>query len=127
MPIPAAALGLALEYDLSQERTTRLVDVRAAGLSSIAVLEVETRWTPAPEPVEPPRGITSLRGTALQTVQFDVRKGRFLGSTGTSELELVLTPAGSSQFIAVQASGRQVTGLSAAGGPGDTRPPRGAP
>lgn len=126
MPIPAAALGLALEYDLTQERTTRLVELETAGVSRVAVLQVETRWTPAPDPTDRPEGLASLRGTALQNVRFDIGKGRFLGSTGTSELELVLTPGGSGQFIAVSATGRQSTGVTASGRR-ETRGASGAP
>ena len=117
MPIPATALGLALEYDLVQERTTRLAEVERTGVSPVAVLEVRTRWTPVPGPSEPSRSVASMRGTAQQTVRFDVLRGRFIGSTGTSQLELVLTPAGSGQYVAVSASGRQVTGLTASGPP----------
>lgn len=118
MPIPAAALGLALEYDLIQKRTARLMEIRTVGVNPVAILEVETTWIPATDPTTPLGGVASLRGTATQTVRFDLRRGRFVGSTGTSELELVLTPAGSDQYIAVTAAGRQVTGLTDWGGPG---------
>ena len=116
MPIPAAALGLALEYDLVQERTTRLADIQQTGMSRVAVLSVQTTWTPVPDPQEPSPGVASMRGTAQQTVRFDMRTGRFIGSTGTSQLELVLTPAGTGQYVAVGATGRQATGLTASGG-----------
>lgn len=115
IPIPAAALGLALEYDLVQERETRLAEIREVGLNRVAVLEVQTTWIPAPLPFEAPRDVASLSGRAEQTVRFDIRRGRFLGSTGTSSLELVLAPAGTAQYVAVSAAGRQVTGLTGSG------------
>ncbi len=123
VPIPATALGLTLEYDLVQERVTRLTRVRPSGMTSIAVLDVETRWIPAPDPIEPPEGIASLRGTAQQTVRFDIGRGRFLGGTGTSSLELVLTPPGGGQYVAVSATGRQATAVTAYGKPGERQEP----
>jgi len=114
-PVPATALGLGVDYDVVQTRTVRLTEVRAAGSSRVAFLAVTTSWDPAPEPSGTGGGVVSLRGTADQTVRFDTLRGRFLGSTGTSRLELVLTPEGGAQYVAVNAEGRQVTGLMAAG------------
>ena len=57
--------------------------------------------------------MASLRGTADQTVRFDTGRGRFLGSTGVSKLELVLTPEGTAQYVSVSAEGRQITRLTA--------------
>lgn len=122
--VPAAALGLALDYEVVQTRTTRLTAVRSTGGSTVAFLAVTTTWEPAPDQAARGAGVASLRGSAEQTIRFDTGRGRFLGGTGISELELVLTPQGGAQYVAVNASGRQVTGLTASGeagsdGPGD--------
>lgn len=113
LPVPAMALGLAVDYDVVQTRTVRLTDVRSAGNSNVAFLAVTTTWAPSPNPSGTGGGVASLRGSAEQVVRFDARHGRFLGSTGTSELELVLTPEGQAQYVAVSATGRQITGLMA--------------
>lgn len=110
-PVPAAALGLAVDYDVVRTRQMRLTEVRSAGNSTVAFLAVTTTWVPAPDPSGKGGSVVSLRGTAEQAVRFDVKRGRFLGSTGTSELELVLTPEGGAQYVAVNASGRQMTRL----------------
>ncbi|MBT8462117.1 MAG: hypothetical protein KJO44_06290 [Gemmatimonadetes bacterium] len=112
-PIPALALGLAVDVDLVQTRTVRLSEVSSVGGSSVAFLSVTTLWEPSPEPSGTGGGVVSLRGSAEQMVRFDTRRGRFLGSTGTSELEMVLTPEGTAQYVAVSATGRQITGLAA--------------
>ena len=112
-PVPAAALGLAVDYDVVRTRKMRLAEVKSAGNSTVAFLAVTTTWVPAPDPSGTGGSVASLRGTAEQTVRFDVKRGRFLGSTGTSELELVLTPEGAAQYVAVNASGRQITRLTA--------------
>ena len=112
-PIPAMALGLAVDYDVVQTRTVRLTEVLSTGSSTVAFLAVTTTWEPAPDPSGTGGGVASLRGSAEQMVRFDTRLGRFLGSTGTSELELVLTPEGRAQYVAVSATGRQITGLTA--------------
>lgn len=112
-PVPAAALGLAVDYDVVRTREMRLTEVRSVGGSTVAFLAVTTTWEPAPDPSGTGGSVVSLRGTAEQTVRFDVKRGRFLGSTGTSELELVLTPEGGAQYVAVNASGRQITRLTA--------------
>jgi hypothetical protein len=114
VPIPASALGLALEYDLMQARTTRLEEVRRTGTTTVAILHVNTRWEPSADRGEA-TGVASLRGSAEQTVRFDIGRGRFLGSTGTSSLDLVIAPPGSGQFVAVSATGRQITRLTASG------------
>ncbi len=117
-PVPAAALGLAVDFDVLQTRTVRLTEVRSVGGKRVAFLAVRTVWEPAPDRVGAGGGVVSLRGAADQTVRFDLELGRFLGGTGTSQLELVLTPEGGSQYVAVYAEGRQITGLTASGGPG---------
>lgn len=113
VPVPAMALGLAVDYDVVQTRTVRLTEMRSTGTSNVAFLAVTTTWEPAPDPSGTGGGVASLRGTAEQIVRFDTRRGRFLGSTGTRELELVLTPEGQAQYVAVSATGRQITGLTA--------------
>ena len=113
MPVSAAALGLAVDYDVVQTRKVRLTEVRSAGSSKVAFMAVTTTWLPSPEPSGTGGGVVSLRGTADQTVRFDTRRGRFLGSTGVSKLDLVLTPQGTAQYVAVSAEGRQITGLTA--------------
>jgi len=118
VPVPAMALGLAVDYDVVQTRTVRLTEVRSAGSSTVAFLAVTTTWEPSPDPSGTGGGVASLRGSAEQLVRFDTRRGRFLGSTGTSELELVLTPQGTAQYVAVSATGRQITGLTASSDPG---------
>jgi len=118
VPVPAMALGLAVDYDVIQTRTVRLTEVRSAGSSTVAFLAVTTTWEPSPDPSGTGGGVASLRGSAEQLVRFDTRLGRFLGSTGTSELELVLTPEGRAQYVAVSATGRQITGLTASSDPG---------
>lgn len=115
VPVPAMALGLAVDYDVVQTRRMRLTEVRSTGRSVVAFLAVTTTWEPTPDPSGAGGGVVSLRGTADQTVRFDVQRGRFLGSTGVSELQLVLTPEGGAQYLAVSATGRQVTGLTASG------------
>lgn len=122
VPIPASVLGLAVDYDLEQIRTVRLNEVRTAGNSAVAFLLVETLWKPPPDRSGAGGGVVSVRGSAEQMVRFDVTRGRFLGSTGTSSLELVLTPPGGNQYVAVSAAGRQITGLTASSvaGPGVT-------
>lgn len=110
-PVPAAALGLAVDYDVVRTREVRLTEVRSAGNSTVAFLAVTTTWVPATDPSGTGGSVVSLRGTAEQAVRFDVKRGRFLGSTGTSELEFVLTPEGGAQYVAVNASGRQITRL----------------
>lgn len=115
MAVPAAALGLALEYDLLQVRTTRLEEVRRSDLRTIAVLRVDTRWEPSAERGEA-TGVASLSGSAEQTVRFDIDVGRFLGSTGSSSLDIVIAPEGSGQYVAVSVSGRQVTTVLNSGG-----------
>ena len=117
VPVPALVLGLAVDYDVVQERSVRLDGVRLAGRTRIAILSVSTVWESTPEPGGAGGTITSLRGTATQTVRFDLDRGRFLGSTGTSELQFVLKPEGAAQYVAVSASGRQVTRLGESGGP----------
>jgi hypothetical protein len=111
VPIPAAALGLAVDYDVVQTRRIRLTEIRSTGNSQVAFLSVTTTWEPSPDPSGAGGGVASLRGTAEQTVRFDTRRGRFLGSTGVSKLEFVLTPQGTAQYVAVSAEGRQITGL----------------
>ena len=111
--VPAMALGLAVDYDVVQTRTVRFTDLRSAGSSTVAFLAVTTTWEPEAQPSGAGGGVASLRGTAEQTVRFDPTRGRFIGSTGTSDLELVLTPQGKAQYVAVSARGRQVTGLMA--------------
>lgn len=118
-PVPAMALGLAVDYDVVQTRTVRLTEVRSTGSSNVAFLAVTTTWEPTPDPSGTGGGVVSLRGAAEQMVRFDTKLGRFLGSTGTSELELVLTPEGRAQYVAVSATGRQITGLTASS---DSRP-----
>ncbi len=113
MPVPAAALGLAVDYDVVQTREVRLTEIRSAGSSTVALLAVTTTWEPAPDASGAGGSVVSLRGSSEQTVRFDVRRGRFLGSTGVRELELVLMPEGRAQYVAVNATGRQVTGLTA--------------
>ncbi len=113
VPVPAMALGLAVDYDVVQTRTVRLKEVRGTRRSPVAFLEVVTSWEPSAEPGGAGGGVVSLRGTAEQVVRFDAGRGRFLGSTGTSRLEIVLTPAGGAQYVAVNAEGRQITGLTA--------------
>jgi hypothetical protein len=113
VPVPAMALGLSVDFDVVQSRTVRLTELRSAGNSTVAFLEVTTRWEPTAEPGGTGGSVISLRGTADQTVRFDVRRGRFLGSTGSSALELVLKPQGGAQYVAVRADGRQLTGLTA--------------
>lgn len=116
--IPAMALGLSVDYDVVQTRTVRFTELRSAGGSTVAFLAVTTTWTPEAEPSGTGGGVASLRGTAEQTVRFDPTRGRFIGSTGTSDLELVLTPQGKAQYVAVSARGRQLTGLTASGDSG---------
>jgi hypothetical protein len=111
--VPAMALGLSVDYDVVQTRTVRFTELRSAGHSTVAFLTVTTTWTPEADPGGTGGGVASLRGTAEQTVRFDPMRGRFIGSTGTSDLELVLTPQGKAQYVAVSARGRQVTGLTA--------------
>ena len=111
--IPAMALGLSVDYDVVQTRTVRFTELRSAGSSTVAFLAVTTTWAPEAEPSGSGGGVASLQGTAAQTVRFDPTRGRFIGSTGTSDLELVLTPQGKAQYVAVSARGRQVTGLTA--------------
>ncbi|MCL7971968.1 MAG: hypothetical protein M8866_07775 [marine benthic group bacterium] len=111
--VPAMALGLVVDYDVVQTRSVRLKEIRSTRRSRVAFLEVVTSWEPAPEPGGAGGGVVSLRGTAEQIVRFDIPGGRFLGSTGSSDLEIVLTPAGAAQYVAVRAQGRQLTGLSA--------------
>ena len=118
LPVPAMALGLAVDFDVVQTRTVRLTEVRSAGSASVAFLVVTTTWKPSPDPGGSGGGVASLRGSAEQVVRFDTARGRFLGSTGTSELELVLTPEGRAQYVAVSATGRQITGLTASSEPG---------
>ena len=113
VPVPAAALGLAVDYDVVQTRKVRLTEIRSAGGSKVAFLAVTTTWEPSSDPSGKGGGVVSLRGTADQTVRFDTRRGRFLGSTGVSKLELVLTPEGTAQYVAVSAEGRQITDLTA--------------
>ncbi len=113
VPVPAMALGLAVDYDLVQTRTVRLSEIRSVGSSSVAFLTVTTRWKPSSERSGTGGGVASVRGSAEQIVRFDTKRGRFLGSTGTSELEIVLTPEGRAQYVAVSATGRQITGLTA--------------
>jgi len=113
VPVPATALGLAVDYDVIQTRKVRLTEVRSAGGSKVAFLAVTTTWKPSPDPSGTGGGVVSLRGTADQTVRFDTGRGRFLGSTGVSKLELVLTPEGTAQYVAVTAEGRQITDLTA--------------
>jgi hypothetical protein len=115
IPVPAMALGLAVDYDVVQVRTVRLDAVRAAGRSRVAFLSVTTDWAPTSEASGAGGTISSIRGTARQTVRFDVDRGRFLGSTGTSQLEFVLRPPGGAQYVAVAAAGNQVTGLADSG------------
>jgi hypothetical protein len=117
VPVPAIVLGLAVDYDVVQERSVRLDEVRLAGRTRVAILSVTTAWESTPEPGGAGGTITSLRGTAIQSVRFDVDRGRFLGSSGTSELQFVLRPEGAAQYVAVSARGRQVSGLTASGGP----------
>jgi hypothetical protein len=112
-PVPAAALGLAVDYDVVQTRKVRLTEVRSVGSSKVAFLAVTTTWEPSTDPSGTGGGVVSLRGTADQTVRFDTRRGRFLGSTGVSKLELVLTPEGTAQYVAVSAEGRHITSLTA--------------
>lgn len=118
VPVPAMALGLAVDYDVVQNRRVRLAELRSAGTSQVAFLAVTTIWEPSETPTGAGGGVASLRGTAEQTVRFDLVRGRFIGSTGTSELEIVLTPPGAGQYVAVSARGRQVTGLTAYGDEG---------
>jgi hypothetical protein len=118
VPVPAMALGLAVDYDVVQTRTVRLAEVRSTGSSTVAFLAVTTTWEPSPDPSGTGGGVASLRGSAGQMVRFDTRLGRFLGSTGTSQLELVLTPEGTAQYVAVSATGSQITGLTASGDAG---------
>jgi hypothetical protein len=113
VPVPAMALGLSVNYDVVQTRTVRFTELRSAGSSTVAFLVVTTTWEPEADPSGAGGGVASLRGTAEQTVRFDPTRGRFIGSTGTSDLELVLTPQGKAQYVAVSARGRQVTGLTA--------------
>ena len=113
VPVPAAALGLAVDFDVVQTRKVRLTEVRSAGGSKVAFLAVTTTWAPSPDRSGTGGGVASLRGTADQAVRFDTGRGRFLGSTGVSKLELVLTPEGTAQYVAVSAEGRQITGLTA--------------
>ncbi len=113
VPVPAMALGLAVDYDVVRTRTVRLTEVRGTRRSPVAFLEVVTSWEPSAEPGGAGGGVVSLRGTAEQIVRFDAARGRFLGSTGSSRLEIVLTPAGGAQYVAVNAEGRQITGLTA--------------
>jgi len=109
--VPAAALGLAFEYDLAQDRVTRLADVRTVGRTTRAVLEVSVRWAPRPAAGAGPSALVSLRGTAEHVVRFDVGRGRFLGSTGTSSLEIVLASPGGGQYLSVPATGTHTTSL----------------
>lgn len=111
LPVPAMALGLAVDYDVVQTRTVRLREMRSTGNSNVAFLEVTTTWRPSPEPGGAGGGVASLKGTAQQVVRFDATRGLFLGSTGTRELDLVLTPAGTAQYVAVSATGHQITSL----------------
>ena len=113
LPVPAMALGLAVDYDVVQTRTVRLTELRSTGRSAVAFLVVTTTWEPSPDPGGTGGGVASLQGSAEQVVRFDTRLGRFLGSTGTSQLEIVLTPEGTAQYVAVSATGRQITGLTA--------------
>jgi hypothetical protein len=113
LPVPAMALGLAVDYDVVQTRTVRLTELRSTGSSTVAFLVVTTTWEPSPERGGTGGGVASLQGSAEQVVRFDTRLGRFLGSTGTSQLEIVLTPEGTAQYVAVSATGRQITGLTA--------------
>jgi hypothetical protein len=118
VPVPAMALGLAVDYDVVQTRAVRLTELRSAGSTTVAFLVVTTTWAPSAEPSGTGGGVASLRGSAEQVVRFDTRLGRFLGSTGTSQLEIVLTPEGTAQYVAVSATGRQITGLTASGDAG---------
>jgi hypothetical protein len=111
VPVPAMALGLAVDFDVVQTRTVRLTELRSTGGSTVAFLEVATRWEPTADPGGTGGPVISLRGSADQTVRFDVERGRFLGSTGSRMLELVLKPQGGAQYVAVRADGRQLTGL----------------
>lgn len=116
VPVPAIALGLVVDFDVVQVRTVRLDEVRVAGRSKVAFLSVETVWEPTREASGTGGEITSLRGTASQTVRFDVDRGRFLGSTGSSRLQIVLRPGRGAQYVAVSAHGRQLSGLIESGG-----------
>lgn len=120
VPVPAMALGLAVDYDVVQTRTVRLTELRSTGSSTVAFLLVTTTWAPSPDPSGTGGGVASLQGSAEQVVRFDTRLGRFLGSTGTSQLEIVLTPEGTAQYVAVSATGRQITGLTASSDAGST-------
>lgn len=113
VPVPAMALGLAVDYDVVQTRTVRLTELRSTGGSTVAFLVVTTTWAPSPDPSGTGGGVASLQGSAEQLVRFDTKLGRFLGSTGTSQLAIVLTPEGTAQYVAVSATGRQITGLTA--------------
>jgi len=118
VPVPAMALGLSVDFDVVRTRKVRLTELRVAGSSAVAFLQVGTTWTPSAQPSGTGGGIASLKGTAEQTVRFDTGRGRFIGSTGTSELELVLNPPGGAQYVAVGARARQVTGLTSSGSGG---------
>jgi hypothetical protein len=109
--VPAMALGLSVDFDVVQTRTVRFTELRSVGGAVVAFLRVTTTWDPEADPAGAGGGVASLRGTAEQVVRFDPARGRFIGSTGTSDLELVLTPQGRAQYVAVSARGRQATGL----------------
>jgi hypothetical protein len=114
-PVPATALGLAFDYGLVEEKTTRLSELQATDRATIAVLEVLTKWTPSFDPERAGSPLAALRGISSQTVRFDVQNGRFLGGTGTTALELVLAPPGGNLLVSVEATGFQSTALTASG------------
>jgi len=104
----AALLGLQAEAEAIEVRTTTLAGVEIVQGVQVAVLNVEAKWTDDPE--SPARGV-AVRGASSQTVRFDVRRGVFLDSRGTSRMRVEIDAATGAPPLEIEAEGSYETRL----------------
>jgi hypothetical protein len=90
----SAALGVTVPWELLETRRVSLEELSVTESGTEAVLRVLSDFEVGPEEAGDPAATPDVRGGGEQLIRFDVSRGRFLGSSGTSELRF---PIGSGE------------------------------
>jgi hypothetical protein len=105
--VPLSSL-LGLQGEAIEVRTTTLEAVQQTPRESIARFSVETTWADAGEGPVPD---AHVQGASTQTVLFDIRKGVFLNSRGTSRILVEVGSGTGAPPLTIEAEGSYETRL----------------
>lgn len=104
-------LGVQAPWQLLELRSATLEQIVATSAGGVAVLRVRSVWRLDPGVVARGNGVPDVGGEGEEIIRFDLERGRYLGSSGASDLRFPASTGPDGEVVIATATARHATVL----------------